>query len=388
MVINKTDSEVIAFLRTYMIFMVVFCHMNPSTTSLDVAEFPLFSPHGLTNAIGLGISYVLARTATPSYFLFSGYLFAKGLELWDWKVYNKKLRSRVKGLLVPFLSWQILAVLSFVLFYLIDGIQTGHPFGGVIGYLKSIDWHVLWDSKIWGTQKTNWFGYHLVESGPIDSPLWFVRDLMVVTLFAPALHYIFKKTRYWGMGLLLFCYITRVWPQIHGFSIDSFFYFGLGLFLFINGQSLTELTRKYRATLGIVGIISCLLCWYYGGKAGVYGQRFFPFFAISGVGCLINIATYLVEKKKMKVNHLLAQGSFFIYALHACPLAWIGSVMGLSFRWMSTITDVCHLPNIIAYLITPFLIAAISLVVYSVLQKFLPGVCGLLTGERNSKTKK
>lgn len=59
-------------------------------------------------------------------------------------------------------------------------------------------WHVIFDSNTWATNEVDWLGNQLRSTGPIDLPLWFVRDLIIVTLLSPAIYYYVKRLGIWA----------------------------------------------------------------------------------------------------------------------------------------------------------------------------------------------
>ena len=382
MKISDTDSRVISFLRTYMIILVIFCHMNPVTFSLDQADFSVLSAKGLTNIIEIGTSYVFAAIVTSVYFLFSGFLFGISFSNWDWTKYKQKLQSRVHGLLIPYLSWQLISISIFVLSLFCSVPLNEGGMHSITQYISSIDLHYFWDCNVWGLHKTNWLGGHLTESGPIDSPLWFVRDLMVATLFSPILYFLFQKLKFLGILLLLFCFISKIWPQIHGFSIESIFFFGVGLYLTMTNRGISDTADHYRIPMLVIAAISGLLCCYYGGKAGSLGQRFFPIFAISGVSCLICAASHLIQARNITITPWMENASFFVYAVHAMPICKWGSVMGFVYKNLQHLMTAWDIPTACIFLFCPFCVLLFCCLLYVILRSVMPRFCAIITGQR------
>ena len=109
---NKYLSKKITFLSFFAIIAVVYCHaynyynrfLQPTTI---IAE-------GTTPGAMLQffISNGLVRFGVPLFFSFSGYLFFCKWEF-AWKGYLKKIWTRVRTLVVPYIIWKILAQVVF-----------------------------------------------------------------------------------------------------------------------------------------------------------------------------------------------------------------------------------------------------------------------------------
>ena len=380
MTISSTESKTIGLLRFSLIILIVFGHMHPNTVSIQIADFPLLSGHGISNAIAIVLSYL--RVTNQAYFLISGYLFWRGSEVWDWKIFARKIKTRCKTLLLPYVLWNVFSISSFVLLYFYQDIKTGTPFSNVIEYLNSIGLNYFWDYHVWGLDKTDWLGRSTPNTAPFVLTLWFVRDLMVVTLFAPVLYLIFKKTKMWGLLILMFCYISKIWPQIHGFSIEAFFFFGLGLYISIYGRTLVDVANHLLIPALIISFFSFFICLYYGGIITAEGRLFFPIFASSSIWVYIYFAEYLTRIKSLELHPLLSKGTFFIYLFHACPIAYFGSVMAQT----NIIIHRMPVPWLLQYLLSPFMIIAVCILFFYFLQRWMPYFCSLMTGNRMPQT--
>ena len=72
---NNIISRTIDVLRFPLAVMVVFIHVNPSTTSVSNTDFSILSAHGIYNISGILFSNIITHLAVPTFFLISGYLF-------------------------------------------------------------------------------------------------------------------------------------------------------------------------------------------------------------------------------------------------------------------------------------------------------------------------
>lgn len=383
MAIDRTDSQIISLLRVPLAIMVVFCHLNPQTTSLSHIE--TFRLSTVFDIIGTACSYVFAHTAVPCFFLLSGFLFFEGLQTYDTDIYLKKLKKRSISLVIPYLAWNTLSILSFIIYYFITDYLADTNYTTTLDYLSSISLHSLWDCNVWGSQKINWLGNPVPSTGPTAVTLWFLRDLIVVTVLAPLFWWLFKTTKKIGLYLLLVCFVSHIWISVPGFSIDATFFFGVGAYLSIHDLSLIVIAKRFRSLIIGLSIITFPFCLYYGGLRETAGYLIFPFWSIGFVGTLILLAGSIVEKKHWKIPSSLLHSCMFVYALHALPLANIGSI--ISYVGTNTARLIGTFPGseIISYFITPFLTVGICLLCFYVIRALSPMTCMILTGKKYQK---
>lgn len=380
---EKVESLTIDLLRFPLAIMVIFIHMNPEVVNLIDANFSLGSVRGMFNVIGIIFSHTLSHIAVPTFFLISGFLFFVNFKQWSWGGYKKKMKSRVRTLIVPYFVWILTCVLLIVIAKLGATVFEGKPISELYEYLAEKSWHIFYNCNIWGTHQVNWLGYHLYESGPLDYPLWFLRDLIVVTLFAPVIYQICTRAKLWGILVLFLAYISRIWPLIPGFSITAFFYYSLGAYFALNGKSFVGLVKRYRYFVLPIAIILFCGCVVYDGIHTVIGQNIYPLFVCCGVFTAIYMASVFVERFHAKPNKLLVSSCFFIYAFHAVSFPVIGSTLGVSHKIMHLIIPgQTVLGEIVCYLTIPFLTAAISILVLVVFKRLFPKIAMFYSGNR------
>lgn len=73
------------------------------------------------------------------------------------------------------------------------GIKHGHGLANLWGYLSVDSLSVLWSHGTWNADNVNILGFRFVPSGPYDSPLWFLRDLIVVVVLSPVIYWFIRK---------------------------------------------------------------------------------------------------------------------------------------------------------------------------------------------------
>lgn len=372
---TKQQYKVFDWLRFPLIVGVVLIHSFGNSFDFEALDFLHLSGIDCYNIFRVSISKVLTHVCVPTFYFISGYLFFKGLETWDVESYKQKLKRRVKTLLVPFLIWNTISILNAVKGYLLRGEWNSVlTFLGDNGYV-----HLYWDCQAWNLDRVNWVGGAIPASSPYLIPLWFLRDLMIVVICAPVLYYVFKKLRIWGVVMFLICYISGVFIPIPGFSTMAFLFFGSGAFMKMNNINPLEFTQRWRYPFLVVALIAWVTCTMLNGHETQLGNLIYPVYVISGVITLMNVAIYLVSTNKLQTmsSPLLSRGSFFIYLSHTIL------ILPICMRVSSVIFgQTTALQMTIAYIAAPAMAVIICIILYYILRRFTPSLCGILTGER------
>lgn len=387
---NKSDidwaknlSATIDLLRFPLAIAVIFIHMNPETINLRDANFSINSGHGIYNIIGIVMSHVLTHIAVPVFFLVSGFLFFFNFKQWSWCGYKNKIKSRIKSLLIPYVAWNLLAFIISLCVIIGGVVIKGNSMQNVYDFISNGMSRIFIDYHIWGTSRVNILGCPCYSTGPLDLPLWFLRDLIVVSFMTPLIYFFVKKTKTIGVFLLFVAYVTRVWILVPGFSITALFYFALGAYFAINNRNFVRISRKYSHITIPLSILLFILCVYYDGTRTIIGDNLMRFYVVTTVFVSFSIASALNEKYRIKANPLLVKGCFFVYASHTVAIfAWY-TPMGLAECILhKTIPGESGLEEGICYILVPFLAAALCILTYMLLSRFLPKVCAILSGNR------
>lgn len=236
---------------------------------------------------------------------------------------------------------------------------------------------MFWDNSTWGGDHLNWLGLSLSSSGPIDLPLWFLRDLIVVIILAPVIFFYLKHMKFYGLILLAVAYVSHIWADIHGLSITAVFFFSIGAYLGINGKNMIVEFSRFRNLSYITASIFLIITIWFDGRNTELGSLFHPLYIISGVCAVFNLAAQLLEKNKVKVNPFLSQSTFFIYAVHTLLVLWLCSFIVENVIGASSVLSL-----IISYFTIPVLTVGACLLLFALMKKLTPRLLGILTGNR------
>lgn len=376
-------SHTISFLRFPLIVAVVYIHFNISRKGISVhgINYGTDNPDWYFFTINL-FSSVIASIAVPLFFFISGYLFFFQKEF-NRQEYLRKLKKRVKTLLVPYLLWNLIAII-FQVVRLIPFFSSIFP-----GAYKS-EIHLSF-IRVFNTFFNNTDTNGIIvspieytmteiinEPFPIDIPLWYIRDLMVMIIISPIIYWMIKKFHVWYIvGLCVIWYLGNLIIPDGGYIhmlFTSTFFFSWGSTCSIMSIDFVETMQKvrYLTILYIpIAIFDTLTLF---TEYNIYIHKLGILFGIIAV---INIASQIVKSGKVTINHLLLNSTFFIFALHKLIIDDIAKFVFSLF----------HLPDstlvmFTLYVVIPLITISVCVLLYKLIKQRLPFLCILLTGGR------
>lgn len=351
----KKQSQVIDSLRFPLMLLVVFIHVPINTAEMPLWEYTIADGQAIYIYISRLISYVIGAAAVPCFFVFSGYYAcAKNPDKWlTIEGYKSELVKKSKTLLLPYIIWNILMFLSIWLKgNLVSIITTPDTLTFpplTIDFLKSVFWE-----------------------GPINMPLWYVRDLLILSLVAPCLVWAIKRSRY--TILLLFV-------LFFGFSVPfslSASYFSIGILFAVHGKSLVAFSQRY---FRVLMLITIPLNLFFPFVAHV--PYYMPYINVLNtlllIFCIIGIGAYIYDSKRVYIERLLQLNVyvFFIYVAHEVfILATIKGVLARLGLWQY------GWGGIVGYFVCGILTTVVCIGVYRILQRVTPRLLAFSLGGR------
>ena len=328
-----SQFEIFRQLRFPMIVLVTFAH---SYGRVEDSFALLASDWNTYGFLKLLVSQTLVKVAMPVFFIMSGYLFFANVDKWDVATYKKKILRRVKTLLIPYLIWNLLMAIK----------------------LKTFSMSMLW--SYWnpaGTQ-IDWFGHEQLMTAPANMPLWFLRDLMVVSLLTPIIYILVRKFGYWLMAVLTVLYLSGVCAFIPGLSAYAVFFFTLGAFFSIRRTDLIEIFKRFEWPaygLSVIFAISMLLTYH----TSVFSSLMLCF-RITGSIAVFCLASRILSTTSRRLPSLVCNSTYFIYLAHYVFFFSFIDTAFFALFGTSTISLSIH------YLLCPLLKVAILVCVYLV----------------------
>lgn len=340
---KMTTSNIISLLRFPLIFCVVIIHSRFSQSDVTGSndEWPFHLMNFISNRMLLFVN--------PLFFLISGYLFFLSGNLERKTGWIKKYKKRIYTLLLPYIIWNFIGTVLFLMKFLP---VISQYFPG----LKNIHLDIcLILSCFWGID----LGGNI---NPIDYPLWFLRDLMIIILFAPLI-YFFVKNKYSICGLLLLSIFSI---DIIGYT--AFVYFSIGAYFSVNKINITIFYDNSKWLF--LPLCSVFICLYI-----LWSETFLsPFLCQWYVLNCIVLIFGLVKVKRFHINEK-SSFTFFLFVSHGLIIPYIKKLI-IQFLPKSSIY------LLLDYLLIPLCTLLILWAVYQILSKYTPTLRDFLLGNR------
>ncbi len=263
------------------------------------------------------------------------------------------MKKLIRGVALPFFLWNcIYIILKLIRTELLQ------KFGGVVEdpfYLNSITWEHFW-------------------SDTIVYPLWYLRDLICMSILIPVFYFLSKRIKYWIL-LLPILYVANLSIPISGFSITAINFFGLGAYLAVNQISLLSIANKGRyifIPISLIGVFSLPF---------VSQNELYPYlssvYILASVFSLVYISSKLVKKTSWIKLENLSKAVFFIYAIHTIFIInWVKSLVSKFTFIQNTFGE------LFCYFFIGGLTVLISYLLYLLSRKLFPKITSVLVGGR------
>lgn len=354
--VDSRQSVLVTAMRFPLIVLVLFVHslgfdcphIEASVDGWNVFHF-----------VSEMISHNLGAIAVCWFYVLSGYLFFYGMKEGGFGLewVRRKWGRRARSLLIPYLFWNLLLVL-------LTAVKTVCMSKFGLGDDGGITWLGETGPLFW------------LWTGPADFPLYYVRDLMVMSLLAPVWYLIASRAKWPSLALLLVLYVLPV-----GISIPDWralFFFGFGAWLGIWNYSLLSLCRAVKP-YAFTGVAVLLPVATFFNDASFHPwlmKAFYPF----GMAAFLLLCDALVSNDSVRETLISLSGSvFFIYAAHEIFI--LGWTKGLLLRIMGESLAATWA----RYLLVPLIVLAVTLLLYRLMNRLMPRTLAFVSGGRTSK---
>jgi len=344
--------ELIKTVRFPLICLVVFAHSIGF--SFDPVKWMDFSSANVFSFVSQMISHNLAKIAVCQFFFFSGYLFFRNLvpDFWGWCL--KKWKNRIHTLLIPFVAWNLIAVLAVVAKNLLFSL---------FGRYDASEMELVTSGNI-----LDWFRI------PADFPLWYMEDLMFMVLMAPVIYYAVRKFKVFALLLLVLAYVYPYEPGM--ISMRAIFFFGTGAYCSIRKVDVLDICRKIRIPCYVLAVITLMVSTLFNSAPN--HEWIIRFFYPFGIVSFLNIMDSITSSNAVAKSRLqnLAESVFFVYAAHEVYI--LGWTKGLCLRVFGDSLAAQYA----RYFLVPVIVIFVTLAIYRILKKFFPRALSIVCGGR------
>jgi len=352
---NPNLSNKLKALSFWSIVLVLIIHAN--NTKLHLNNTHPISPKKVALFIQLFFSQGIAAVAVPIFFGISGYLFFVTGNF-SLNTIGDKLSKRLRTLLIPYLFWSMLGLISMATLPHIPVLkpwfnQTPFVSFSAAALLNALVLH------------------------PVPYQFWFVLHLSILMLATPLLYVALRYLGLWFISAAAVAWILQFnYPLLQS---ESLLFFSIGAYLGLHQFQASPAPRFTR--FWVLGWLSLVTL-----KTALDFVQY-PHSWIIGVlhksSIIIGIVTcwFLLDKLAQRRNltqygwFSLTPFTFFVFAAHE-PL------LTLLKKGLLTFSDRNEWSGLIAYAVAPTLAFAVTLTFGYVLKKQTPRFYGWITGGR------
>lgn len=309
----------------------------------------------------------ICTVGVPFFFFASGYFLAGHIHERGW--WWRETKKRVKSLLVPYFAWSVLFVLLALPLILTANKLAGAPWSRNIP-LSLSDWLAT-------------FGIPPFAADPYLPALWFVRTLFIFVLCSPFLAYPFRHGKTLGFAWLLLLFALQGFlPSSSAsgfenalldswFSLKGLFYFSLGLFLRVQGNSLC-IPKWIKPLILLLGLAAFLLhFWAIDNDMGTLW-----FANTKWVAIPVSLVALWAIMPSNPWPRWLTDSAFPIYLIHWTVLSYFGVLL-----WNLPIRDTLMKAIPTYWVLTAVTVVACLLAAF-LMRRVTPRIAAFLFGGR------
>lgn len=372
-VADRSDlrSQTLDLLRFPLALVVLIVHVFASGGITFQGHTTTFESYPIFTGLNRFIDAFLRGQSVPIYYFISGYVFFLGIKITK-DAYLRKFKNRVKSLLIPYLVWNAIAVV--ILAVQLNSVFNRYATSGVsfnpsLSNFLSCFW--VYDGGLSGAQLSNF-------TSPLNEPLWFVRNLMIVVLCTPLIHLIIRKTKVYCIMVLGTLWLIVPFIQLETYKIiDALVFFMWGAYMSINHKDMLNIFGKYFKSSVVLYVLlglAYILAVHLDYKSIAIVIKHLNI--LVGLLFAYNISSFLIRNGYCKVNKFLSSASFFIYVSHALICR---KILKLMFVFFNPTSDMSVL---LVYTMATLLTVGSLLGVFYAMRRYTPYLLKVVAGRK------
>ena len=354
---DTLTSKAISLLRFPLICAVVCIHTNLRVDCPWLEQLPFFSCF-----MHIFID-IICSIAVPVFFFISGLLFFRE-GTFSMSLYVKKIRSRIKTILIPYIAWTFIYLIVIVL------LQWWHPNFRLLIHKSVYDLSfsdflfLFWDMRQANDIPTD-------QAEPLVGQFWFLQCLMVLVLLSPIIYQGIKYLGVWFVVLVALLDVSGLMPFYPGVVFYTYFFFTLGAFFSLQDININGLLKNIRLWIYPLLIVVWVL-------AEAFPTNYLVLFIakLLLLAAVVDVALCLVHRH-IEMPALLVSATFFIFASHRFLTAIVTNVAKNGIVPVNS-----ELSATAFYLLSTVLVVVLCVGTYVVMKRFLPKTTSFLVGKR------
>lgn len=352
--IKNNISENANLMKIFLTIGVIYIHsfsLVPAETSNFLYYLKVF------------LSFVLPRIAVPLFFVYSGYFFFKGNEF-NKITYWIKTKRRLSTLVIPYIFWNIVAL---IVFLVTDERFRANIFNIHDVLTKTFIGNIP-DTGLW-----HCLGYEIPMITPLNTPLWYIRDLFLICLLSPLVYTLIRNK---VIGCIFILIGTTIFlfhdtSQIPFIGFDNIYFFSVGAFLSYYPLNI-KLRRRYLYIIAMFAFsLSIFTLSFYSTEKEQYFRHAYI--------VAMSAAILLMPTLKINDNLLNVIGGgkiMFVFCSHCLILKMLVFV---TYRLSLFLPSFM---NVFLFIISPLICFFICVVLYKVTERIYPKSLSFLLGNR------
>lgn len=346
---DELVSKRIDALRLFCVCMIVGLHVPSQAVSFKVPAWTTF-----TRIAWRVVPHCFGRAALPLLFVVSGFLFYRTYRN-TLQSYLKKIRSRLKSLILPYIVWNIIAFVF---------LASKHP--GILQKWSFVDY-------------INMFFYKMAGRRPLNFPLWFVQQLIYSLFLSPLLYVCYRYIPYLALPISfgLYTWTFYIADPKTAIILRAIFmattFIGIGAVISMNNIRLPKRPVIDSVLMAVYAYSSVYVNTYISNHDDLilYNLCLMPL----GIYSLWSLFRYIPENI-IRVMAKLNSHSFIIFAAHFMVLNLFSKFMLPYFLWRDSNGKLAF------FFVNMFSTIALCVLLGMLLKRFAPPVFKVLTGWR------
>ena len=358
--ISAEDSTRIKVWRLWLALLVLFAHAASETVRVGGESIASLAMPGWLAFINHILTVIIARCTTPAFSLISAVLLFRKPFVWRTNVARK-----FKGMMIPL----FLLTSFWVALY-----AVGPYIPGLRALFSSQTSRVVdWTPKQWFAAYLGWTKEHPLPT--LLYPLWFLRDLMLMHLIAPAIKWVIDRIPRLFLCVLAVLLVIKTDSDFHFYTIHQIFiFFCLGYYVVKYDLHLSDLDRIPWPVIALLYALTIAFGY-------ITRAHFDDISAVRGIPNLMGVLFFARCTTKIRSERLLR------------PLLWLSEyniaiylfqerMLGFSKKLLLRILPTSTASTLIMFYVLPTIIAAVCVFIGWFLRKYQHRFYALITGTR------